>query len=57
MIPGATRIDTFVPMSPSNPLEDFARSLSTLRERLTQGGDPVEWLNEQFARPEPPLPL
>ena len=57
MIPGATRIDTFVPMSPSNPLEDFARSLSTLRERLTQGGDPVEWLNEQFTRPEPPLPL
>jgi len=44
-------------MSPSNPLEDFARSLSTLRERISQGGDPVEWLNEQFARPEPPRPL
>ena len=47
---------TFRPM-PSNPLDDFARGLSTLRERLSQGGDPVEWLNEQLARPEPPRPL
>jgi type VII secretion ATPase EccA len=56
-MPVAIRTDTVVRMSPSNPLEDFARSLSTLRERLSQGGDPVEWLNEQLARPEPPRPL
>ena len=56
-VPATRGTDTFVRMSPSNPLEDFARNLSTLRERLSQGADPVEWLNEQLSRPEPPRPL
>src|ERR671937_1205439 len=45
-------------MSP-NPLEDVARGLKVIRERIAQtaGNDPVEWLNEQLARPLPPLPL
>src|ERR687886_118641 len=42
-------------MSPS-PFQDY---LQTLRERVAQaaGGDPVDWLNEQLAKPEPPRPL
>ena len=45
-------------MSP-NPLEDVARGLKVIRERIAQtaGNDPVEWINEQLARPLPPLPL
>jgi type VII secretion ATPase EccA len=42
-------------VSPS-PFQDY---LQVLRERVAQaaGGDPVDWLNEQLARPEPPRPL
>jgi type VII secretion ATPase EccA len=42
-------------MSPS-PFQDY---LQVLRERVAQaaGGDPVDWLNEQLARPEPARPL
>jgi type VII secretion ATPase EccA len=38
-----------------NPLEDVARGLRVLGERLTQGGgpDPAEWLPDQLRRPEP----
>src|ERR671937_801248 len=45
-------------MSP-NPLEDVARGLKVIRERIAQtaGTAPVDWLNEQLARPLPPLPL
>src|ERR687888_2378340 len=40
-------------MSP-NPLEDVARGLQVLRERLTQGGDAAaDWIPDQFRRPEP----
>jgi stage V sporulation protein K len=42
-------------VSPS-PFQDY---LQVLRERVAQaaGGDPVDWLNEQLARPEPARPL
>src|SRR5919201_277020 len=45
-------------MSP-NPLEDVQRGLQVIRERLRQtaGGDPVDWVAEQFRKPLPPLPL
>ncbi|MFN2627515.1 MAG: AAA family ATPase [Gaiellaceae bacterium] len=45
-------------MSP-NPLDDILRGLKVIGGRLaeTAGGDPVEWVNEQLARPLPPLPL
>jgi type VII secretion ATPase EccA len=45
-------------MSPS-PLDDLARSLNALRDRIAQttGGDPVDWINEQLGRPEPERPL
>jgi stage V sporulation protein K len=39
-----------------NPLEDVARGLKTLGERLSQttgGPDPTEWISDQFRRPEP----
>ena len=36
-----------------NPLEDVARGLRVLGERLTQGGDPGDWIAEQLRRPEP----
>src|SRR5919205_1279400 len=37
-----------------NPLEDVARGLRVLGERLTQGGgDPAEWIPDQLRRPEP----
>jgi stage V sporulation protein K len=38
-----------------NPLEDVARGLRVLGERLTQGGagDPAEWISDQLRRPEP----
>jgi stage V sporulation protein K len=39
-----------------NPLEDVARGLKVLGERLSQttgGGDPAEWLSDQLRRPEP----
>jgi type VII secretion ATPase EccA len=38
-----------------NPLDDIARGLTVLRDRLTEGGrtDPVDWLSDQLARPEP----
>jgi type VII secretion ATPase EccA len=39
-------------MSP-NPLEDVARGLRVLGERLTQGGDPGDWIADQLRRPEP----
>jgi type VII secretion ATPase EccA len=38
------------------PLEDMARSLKVLGERLSQttgGGDPAEWISDQLRRPEP----
>jgi len=37
-------------------LEDMARSLKVLGERLSQttgGGDPAEWISDQLRRPEP----
>src|SRR3954468_14555385 len=42
-------------MSPS-PFQDY---LQVLRERVAQaaGGDPVDWLNDQLQKPEPPRPL
>jgi stage V sporulation protein K len=39
-----------------NPLEDVARGLKTLGERLSQttgGPDPTEWISDQLRRPEP----
>jgi stage V sporulation protein K len=36
-----------------NPLEDVARGLRVLGERLTQGGDPADWISDQLRRPEP----
>src|SRR3954453_15984577 len=38
------------------PLEDVARGLKVLGERLSQttgGGDPAEWISDQLRRPEP----
>src|SRR6476619_5087014 len=38
------------------PLEDVARGLKVLGERLSQttgGGDPTEWISDQLRRPEP----
>jgi SpoVK/Ycf46/Vps4 family AAA+-type ATPase len=45
-------------MSP-NPLDDVQRGLQVIRDRLRQtaGGDPVDWVAEQFRKPLPPLPL
>src|SRR5919204_1148009 len=44
-------------MAPRNPLEDVARGLRVLGERLTQGGgDPADWISDQIdslRRPEP----
>jgi stage V sporulation protein K len=42
-------------VSPS-PFQDY---LQVLRERVAQaaGGDPVDWLNDQLSKPEPPRPL
>src|SRR5437588_850882 len=46
---------------PRNPLEDVARGLRVLGERLTASGEAPDWLTEPFAdalrRPEPQLPL
>ena len=39
-----------------NPIEDVARGLKELGQRLSQttgGGDPAEWISDQFRRPEP----
>jgi type VII secretion ATPase EccA len=37
-----------------NPIEDVARGLRVLGERLAQGGtDPADWIPEQLRRPEP----
>jgi stage V sporulation protein K len=38
-----------------NPLEDVARGLRVLGERLSVGGgaDPADWLSDQLRRPEP----
>jgi stage V sporulation protein K len=41
---------------PRNPIEDVARGLKELGQRLSQttgGGDPAEWISDQFRRPEP----
>ena len=45
-------------MSPG-PLDEIARGLRLLRSRIaeTAGADPVDWVNEQFARPDPVRPL
>jgi len=42
-----------------NPLDDVARGLQVIRDRLRQtaGGDPVEWVTDQLRKPLPPLPL
>jgi stage V sporulation protein K len=44
-----------------NPLEDVARGLRVIGERLTAGGEAPDWLTEPFAdalrRTEPQLPL
>jgi SpoVK/Ycf46/Vps4 family AAA+-type ATPase len=46
---------------PRNPLEDVARGLRVIGERLSAGGEAPEWLTEPFVdalrRPEPQLPL
>jgi stage V sporulation protein K len=45
---------------PYNPLEDVARGLRVLGERIsatTGGPDPSEWLSDQLRRPEPPRTL
>ena len=39
-----------------NPLEDVARGLRILGERLSQttgAPDPTDWITDQFRRPEP----
>ena len=37
-----------------NPLEDVARGLRVLGDRLAQGGgDPGDWIADQLRRPEP----
>jgi AAA+ superfamily predicted ATPase len=41
---------------PKNPLEDVARGLRVLGERISQttgGPDPSEWISDQLRRPEP----
>jgi stage V sporulation protein K len=41
---------------PKNPLEDVARGLRLIGERLSQGGEPADWIAEQFdalRKPEP----
>jgi stage V sporulation protein K len=41
---------------PRNPLEDVARGLRLLGERLSQGGEPADWISDQIdslRRPEP----
>ena len=45
-------------MSPS-PFEDVSRGLKVMRERLASaaGADPLDWVAEQLARPEPPRPF
>ncbi|HET7045562.1 MAG TPA: AAA family ATPase [Gaiellaceae bacterium] len=45
-------------MSPG-PFGDLSRGLRLIRERIAEaaGADPVEWVNEQLSRPEPPRPL
>jgi SpoVK/Ycf46/Vps4 family AAA+-type ATPase len=43
-----------------NPLEDVARGLRVIGERLSQGGEPADWLSDQIdslRRPEPPKSL
>src|SRR5919206_4535869 len=44
-----------------NPLEDVARGLRVIGERLSAGGEAPEWLTEPlaeaFRKPEPALPL
>jgi len=46
---------------PRNPLEDVARGLRVIGERLSAGGEAPDWLTEPFAdalrRPEPHVPL
>ncbi len=46
---------------PRNPLEDVARGLRVIGERLSAGGEAPEWLTEPFAealrKSEPELPL
>src|SRR6266568_7015604 len=46
---------------PRNPLEDVARGLRVIGERLSAGGEAPEWLTEPFAealrKPEPALSL
>jgi SpoVK/Ycf46/Vps4 family AAA+-type ATPase len=41
---------------PRNPLEDVARGLRIIGERLSQGGEPADWISEgidSLRRPEP----
>src|SRR5437899_3860720 len=46
---------------PRNPLDDVARGLRVIGERLSAGGEAPDWLTEPFAdalrRPEPHVPL
>jgi stage V sporulation protein K len=48
-------------MPPRNPLEDVARGLRVIGERLSVGGEAPEWLADQLSdalrKPEPALPL
>jgi stage V sporulation protein K len=41
---------------PANPFNDY---LHVIRERVAQaaGADPVDWINDQLSKPEPPRPL
>src|SRR5204863_7301972 len=45
-------------MSPA-PLDDLGRGLRVIRDRLADaaGADPLDWVSEQLARPEPSRPL
>src|SRR5205809_540150 len=45
-------------MSPA-PLDDLGRGLRVIRDRLADaaGADPLDWVSEQLARPEPPRSL
>ncbi len=45
-------------MSPT-PLDDLGRGLRVIRDRIADaaGGEALDWVNEQLARPEPPRSL
>jgi stage V sporulation protein K len=42
-----------MPLMARNPLEDVARGLRVLGDRLAVGSDPGDWIADQLRRPEP----